>query len=489
MKKFYHWILPLSVISALTSCGSNDPEQPVVPDEPTPEVKNELTFTSRLHGLTRATETEFEAEDAISLFAVKAAEGSSDVILASSGNHFHNLKFTYDGSQFQSDPPVYKAESDQLAYFAVYPYMESAAPNFNFTVYADQRDRKNYTLSDLCTANTGYLRDAQPNLSFYHRLSNLVVTLEGNHLGGNIEVEIMDALISADVDLNNLSVTSTSNRSDIIPNEYGTNTWRAVMAPQSYPAGTPIVRVSVNGKSYELAHSANIDLSSGRQVNIKLRIVNEVPVIVSGDIYPWNTGGEISYVIPEEILDKLDDHITINYGVNPPNIEGGYLIDPFECVYCEDEGNGGYNPGDIVTSHNILFHDQSMSARTINFSEVSVNQASYSLGNGAFISGEGDDFTVFFSTEGESRNIPVKEALVISGTKTDSGIANLEYAFVMVDKGDDPEHILMEKGVFRVFKDGDSMAYNAEWPYDVMPRLAPKSKKMFNNELFTRINK
>lgn len=475
-------MIPLTLTGLLIGCSSEKDH----PDVPVNGTNTPLTFLPDLKGLSRATETDFENGDAISLFAVKKNGDGSAIVLQNEGNHFHNVKYIYNGTEFATDPVLYKASEDELAYFAVYPYSESAGANFSFRVNPDQREYAAYTGSDLCTSTTGYLADAKPNLTFYHRMSNLVVTLEGSNLGGDLSIEYLNAKSAVDVDLNSLTVEPNGEISNIIPNEYGTNTWRAIVAPQEYPAGQPIIKAILNGKEYELAHTGNISLGSGKQVNLTLRIVNEVPVIVSGDIYPWNTGAEINYVIPEEILDKLDDHIDIHYGINPPNVEGCYLIDPFECVYCEDYGNGGFEPGHIVNSNYILFRDQNMSLRTINMSEVSVSQTSYSIGNGAFISGEGNDFTVFFSTEGESRNIYTKEALVISGTKTEEGIKDLQYAFVMIDKGDDPEQLLMEKGVYRVFKDSDHLAVKAEWPTDFSFGRPSIMKNNFNFEYIRR---
>lgn len=163
-------------------------------------------------------------------------------------------------------------------------------------------------------------------------------------------------------------------------------------------------------------------------------------------------------VVPSDILVKLDDYIPIYNGVNPPNIEGTYYIDPFVTVYCEDQGNGGFNPGDLMYSHTITFSNQNTKKNTLDYYGIS-DSGGWEEGDGAFISGSGNNFTAFFNTIGETEGIYTKEALVISGTKTSSGIKNLHYAFVMVEKGYDPEPTLMSEGVFRVFKDEDGMSY------------------------------
>ena len=73
-----------------------------------------------------------------------------------------------------------------------------------------------------------------------------------------------------------------------------------------------------------------------------------------------------------------------------------------------------------------------------------------------------------FNTEGiheDTYTTHFKEALVISGIKTDYGIEDLEYAFVMVEKDYDPKPYMMAVGDFRVVIDGDGIAYNTPWSW------------------------
>lgn len=182
---------------------------------------------------------------------------------------------------------------------------------------------------------------------------------------------------------------------------------------------------------------------------------------------------DIEDIVPPAILEEMDPYMNIYRGNNPPMIEGTYLIDPLVTVYCQDQGNGGYNPGDIVNSEYAGFFNQDNSKLTLDFKAESVNGTSYEKGNGSFIAGDGNNFTVYFNTNGMTQNITTRTALVISGTKTSSGIQNLEYAFVMVEKGADPEHILMNEGVFRVFKDKDGLSVKANHPFNFAPSKNP----------------
>ena len=165
----------------------------------------------------------------------------------------------------------------------------------------------------------------------------------------------------------------------------------------------------------------------------------------------------INQVIPEDILDQMDDYIPIYEGGNPPNVEGQYLISPVAITY---DGTNQYEIGDVFTDIYCQFLNQDMAHNTLDYNEKT--GSSTSTGTGAFISGEGNRFSVFFNTEGVSvfsdYSINIKTALVISGIKTSEGIKDVYYAFVLVDKGDDPSHHIIDIGGFRVFKDSDGLS-------------------------------
>lgn len=171
----------------------------------------------------------------------------------------------------------------------------------------------------------------------------------------------------------------------------------------------------------------------------------------------------LTSVVPEDILINVKDHMPIYQGVNPPIIEGSYIADPLRVVYCAGQGNGGYEPGAMnFAPLYVRFTNQNTKNNTLDYEEKE-GDISSSVGTGAFISGSGNNFTAFFNREGTSENIYTKTAIVISGTLTGQGIKNFHYAFVMVDKGYDPEPILMAKGVYLIFDDADNLAATTSW--------------------------
>ena len=174
----------------------------------------------------------------------------------------------------------------------------------------------------------------------------------------------------------------------------------------------------------------------------------------------------IDQVIPDDIRDQMEPYINIYDGTNPPNIEGDYLLSP-AMLYYDSKSGVGIERGFQFEDHFIKITNQDMVKNTLDYDSKTGN--STSIGKGAFISGEGDKFSVFFNIETTTNysgnDIYSKQALVISGIKTDSGIKDLEFAFVMVDKRNDYYGELMGIGDFRVVIDGDYMSYYTPWSY------------------------
>ena len=164
----------------------------------------------------------------------------------------------------------------------------------------------------------------------------------------------------------------------------------------------------------------------------------------------------INQIIPEELLEELEKYIPIYDGINPPNVEGQYVMSPEELVY---DSTNGYSVGYVFSDLYFQCYNQNMENNTLDYREEQGNTSG--VGTGAFISGEGDDFSVFFNTEKiapfSDYTVYYKTALVLSGTKTAEGIKNLSRAFVVVEKSSDPEHHIIPEGAIRVLKDGDGL--------------------------------
>lgn len=474
-QKFLSWML-LGGLMLLSACGGGDNEA-VAPTTPTtPTTQTLVSFTPSLGAMTRATETSFDTGDRIGVFAMKAASGDARAIIADNGNYGQNVPYVYSNGKYTSSNGIaLPTDGSKLFYVAVYPYLNNAANTFEFAVNENQSTAANYTASDLCTASTDATSDKEVALKFNHRMAQLTFKLTGDGwTSSNLNVKMVNVYTRTSVNLNNLTFTATGSKGQVICASNGTNSYKVILPPQTMAKGETMLVVNMNGSDYTLVTNGEIEFRSGKKYEYTLNMnQNHEIVEFTGDINPWTIDERINSVIPEDIQDKMEPYIPIYRGNTPPNIEGTVYVDPFTAVYCEDyPNNGGYAPGTRVNSEYIRFSNQNMVYNTLDIDTRSVSGTSTETGTGAFISGSGDNFTAYFNTVGQSSGIYTRTALLISGTKTSTGIANLKYAFVMVEKGSDPNHILMNEGVFRIFEDQDGMSPYTSWPASSAPQRA-----------------
>ena len=449
----------LAMASCVIAASCSNSEEQIFPEEG----KKSVSFTASMRNLSRATETEFEENDKIAVYAVQEDE-SGNTILKSSGNYADFVTYTYQGGKFVNEQGIVCPSDFGVRYFAIYPSTAGAnVPTSKFYVKTDQSASGQYTLSDYCTAVSDVTMEKDVNLIFSHRMSHVIVNLEGEGIGAGIPtVKLNNVNTGCNIDLNANTFTAFESRNTVYCTDNGTNSYKAIIVPQTIKKGSSFITVVLNGKEFVLDAESDIVLASGKQQVFNLVIKNGEIVSFTGSILPWGTEDErIEQVVPDDIRQKMEPYIPIYDGTNPPNVEGCYFMDPFEAVYCEDNG---FPPGKLAKSEYINLKSQNKETNTIDMEECCYDFSSYSIGEGAFISGEGKNFTIFFNTIGTSRGIPYRTAVLLSGTKATDGIKNLRYAFVMVEKGDDPEGILMKEGVFRVFQDKDGMSYSDTWP-------------------------
>ena len=169
-------------------------------------------------------------------------------------------------------------------------------------------------------------------------------------------------------------------------------------------------------------------------------------------------------VVPPEWQSRLTDHMSVYSGMNPPNIEGVYLINPVQGLY-RSYGEGGWTGIPQV----LHLYNQNMQERTIeleSYTTVDNNIISYSEGKGAFVNGEGNNFTIFLNTEGHSQGLSrFKQAKIITGTKTSEGIVNLHVAIIMKEIEVEPNTTYAGMGVgdWHIYCDSDGLSENTIW--------------------------
>lgn len=492
--KWKQYIAAVAALLLLMACSKSKDSDDPNPPTPTPS-QTAVSVYASLEPFNSYTpfDAPYQSGDEISVFAITEAQNGS---LYNRGNYADNARYKFQNNQFAAVGNGIKKDSKTLlGYYGISPYSTQNCNEMTFSVQTDQSTFEGYKASDLRTAYIAPTSNNSLTFQFFHSLCQVCVNIVSDKVkASDVRLEL-DLKSQANVNVTADTYPATG-RSTTIKMYYDNSTrcHFAIVPPQTMSKTEPFMYIIYNSIEYVVEFTDDTQFASGaqHQIDVGFEPDNEGNyhfVVIKGQINPWNTTDErLNNVVPEEIQEKMKDYMPIYTGVNPPNVEGVYFMDPCETVYCEDAGNGGYETGQVISSAYIQFMNQNFTDNTLDYKDMEPG-FSVKTGKGAFISGSGNHFTAFFNTTGTSHDIPIKTALLVSGTKTSSGISDLYYAFVMVEKGSDPDNELMEEGVFRVFKDQDGLAVNSTWPSEVPSRRSASNKnsmystwRPFNNQ-------
>lgn len=184
MKKFSS--LVFACVCVFAACQKNS----------TPADPNELRFSFNYPGNTKATATNFEAGDKVSVFAVEYNADEAKP-LQISGNWINNEGLTFNGSSWTASRTLTWSDS-KMDVFAVYPYQATweSITEQPFAVATDQRTEKEgavlggYEASDLLWASAkGIVKESETpapvQMTFSHMCAKLKVKLvKGNDFSG-----------------------------------------------------------------------------------------------------------------------------------------------------------------------------------------------------------------------------------------------------------------------------------------------------------------
>jgi hypothetical protein len=169
---------------------------------------------------------------------------------------------------------------------------------------------------------------------------------------------------------------------------------------------------------------------------------------------------EVSNMLTDEQINQLEhDGLELYRGSNPPNVEGIYLGDSQYCVYSSDGMQDWY-----TYSYYYNLSDQTGDTLTVAFDGGGGSDVSD--GDLAYISGEGNNFSIFVEVNGIDTGITYTNVTVYSGTIDTDGIHDFQFGFIMTAKGPDPTGWLMDVGEDRIFIEDDYLAarYEGAWP-------------------------
>lgn len=269
-------------------------------DTPTQYDPNAIRVEAQL-GQTRATLTQFEAGDQMSLYAVEY-DGEEAQPLQIGGNFLNNERMTYDGGLWSADRTLYWSEAP-CDFYGFYPYQEiNTITGSLFNLPTDQNRPETQTMisgyeeADLMWAKAEKVSraDGVVKLQFKHMLSRLVVKIER---GSNYEGELPEEI---DVHIYNTATTALVNWSKGTLEKYiyspiktirmrrlTVDTFDAIIVPQFIERSTPMVEVTMEGIAYLL--NETMSFRPGMQHTIIVRLntspdQEKIEISIGGEI-------------------------------------------------------------------------------------------------------------------------------------------------------------------------------------------------------------
>lgn len=273
-------ISSLLTVFLLTGCTQQEEQSPSHDWEGT------VCFTSRIGAAaSRATASQFEEEDSVSIFAFTDDSGFA------SESYAANKRYVYRTDRFipsnKSNAISYPENANPLVFHAIYPYCATAAASFSFSVKEDQLVGRNYTLSDLMTASTVSTTEETPSLQFAHRLANIEINLSFAEVpAGAINVSIQKVTTTASIDMKTGIFKGMGEQTrQVKATTNGTNSYKAILPPQTIEAGTALVVISTEGgDAYTWEMPKTTEWKSGIRYAYTLTIDKEGEVTFTSSI-------------------------------------------------------------------------------------------------------------------------------------------------------------------------------------------------------------
>lgn len=204
-----------------------------------------------------------------------------------------------------STDPYYWTNRKDITVTAWWPYTAGETTPPAVKVKANQSARKDFEGSDLIVADGQTVTYGSPTLRFTHRTARVTIVLTDNTEG------------LASVQLTGLS-TEGGNPDIIVPYDKGSNTYTAIVAPQSVAAGTAFITCTfTNGKTLVYKMKNATDWQAGGEYTYTVSLATARGYIIEddGSYTVYNADGLMNIA---ELVNggKTDINITLDKNID-----------------------------------------------------------------------------------------------------------------------------------------------------------------------------
>lgn len=246
---------------------------------------------------TKATDTYFEQGDVVGIYVVNY-NGSTAGTLASSGNHYDNVKHTL-GEKWNAETPMYWDDKETHAdFYCYYPYGTPTDVNsYSFSVKADQSSETDYKASDFIWGKATDIAPTENTIQIgtSHLMSNALIYVKPGSgftaekfAAADIRVNVCNVMTGAGINLADGTVTASGQTTDLTPFKENDH-YRAIIVPQTVPSSADsLIRVTIDGVAYNLVKS--FTFVSGEQHKFTV-VVNKTSSGINVGISDWKSDG------------------------------------------------------------------------------------------------------------------------------------------------------------------------------------------------------
>ena len=261
---------------------------------------------------------------------------------------------TYDVTPSTADPtsatltstdPYYWTNHNNITVTAWWPYTEGETTPSAVKVKANQSARKDFEGSDLIVADGQTVTYGSPTLRFTHRTARVTIVLT------DYTEESMG------VQLTGLS-TEGGNPAEIIPYDKGSNTYTALVAPQSVAAGTAFITCTfTNGKTFVYKMKNATDWQAGGEYTytVSLAAAKDPGYTIEGNgSYTVTSADGLMNVAELVNGGKTDINITLDKNIDLTGKDWTPIGTSFDNSYTGTFDGGGHT----ITGLTITTKDQ-----------------------------------------------------------------------------------------------------------------------------------
>ena len=304
---------------------------------------NKITLSGEIEqiAVTRVNDNGFADGDVMGVYIVDY-NGNTPGTLQSDGNRADNVRHTFDEAAYKWNSAFdiyWKDNHTPIDVYGYYPYGSPDDVNaYPFTVQRDQsKPSENGTMGGYEASDFlwGKVADVAPTdkvirLPMAHRMANARVTLVKGTGFADGEWEQTERIVLAtnlirEAVINLADGTVKANggieQTSTMPARVG-DEWRAIVVPQTVPAGTTLFSITIGGIPYKFSKNEAFTYTAGKMSNFTIRVDKKSAsgqyalTLVSESITPWendlvsHNATAKEYVIINSTPGHLKDAIT-----------------------------------------------------------------------------------------------------------------------------------------------------------------------------------